>query len=268
MDKKSTLSFALSQEQLFVILAYLHANALAGLEEELVNGLSAREKTLVMGVAERSLVARGFLVGDVNHRLKLSDPVSAVVGPCAFPERSTLVRTTRSQGVEETFYFHSARKMHILHTLPFTAIHQFIAVESPTEFVKAILSTLHLPELEELDVPAGMVPARVLIEARDVSSKGKNDQAVTVFTKAGMERSTANRLIEAFARPELNATFSSVEGAGDGQKVEGFSILQGQNSLWLLTPDQNVDQIRINSLSTRAVIERIRSIIDHEPRPR
>ena len=121
MAATTSLSMALSQEELFVILAHLKAERLLGLESEILKGLSGDQISLVMGVAERALMARGFLKPGPENRLQLEPPVFAAVGACAFPETSLIVTRHRPDAVGENYFFHTSRKMIVMHTMPVTA---------------------------------------------------------------------------------------------------------------------------------------------------
>lgn len=263
MASKSSLSIALSQEELFVVLAYLQADQLLGLELEIFKELSEREFRLIMGVAERALVARGFLKPGPENRLQLEPAVFATVGACAFPETSLVITRNRPNAPEENYFFHTSRKMIVMHTMPVTAIHQFIAVEDKTAIARAVLSILSMGSLSKPKCMPGQVKLTALVNARDAAQEKGAKEAFRILSRASLEEKTAQELAATFAQPVANTTMAYIEHRLEGQPSDGFTILEGKNALWLLAPIESPkdELISILPVSYEDVVQRVKTLL-------
>jgi len=266
MQKKQVLSFALSQEELFVALSYLKSREIAGLEIERLTALSDKEQSLVLGVAERALIARGFLIREPNMRLNLVAPVLAVLGSCANPETSVILSITYTNSHEEQYYFHSARKMRVIHTIPSTTIHQFMAVEDNTAMIHAILSALSLADVQTRKLGTGKIAYNSLERARDIALEEGSFKAKEILSEE-LEMPLAEAFAEALTGVISNATIVVIN-QDDIKESQGFSILKGEESLWLMSPsgtsgNNKTSKIKVQAVSSNEVVELIQAIYAH-----
>jgi hypothetical protein len=134
-------------------------------------------------------------------------------------------------------------------------------VESNADFSKAMLSILHLNDLPQIDVPGRTIPSQLLMQARDAVWDGKNEKANEVLAQAGLDKTTSAHLVIALGKPINNTTFSLVENQGEQQNLDGFGILQGESSLWMIKPDQLSDKTEVRPISTHEVTEKIKTLI-------
>jgi len=189
------------------------------------------------------MIARGFLIRDHNHRFKLSAPAFACLSACADPEKSIIIRHTIQNGSEEDYFFHAARKMRVIHTLPITAIHQFIAVEDDLAWNKAILSVLKIERVSKAKCEKAELDMSVLNKARDFALNGKIKEAEDIL-KTQIGEDPSSMLSKALSKPISNTTVAFV--GNTKKEVDGFSIFQSKDSLWLLKPtDSSEDSKRI-----------------------
>ena len=265
MTKNSALSFVLSQEELSIVLSYLKTVDMAGLDVSIFKGLGKKQIQMVLGVAERSLIARGFLVVGKDNRLDMAPHVFATVGACAFPESTILITESRPGIPESNYYFHSSRKMNVMHTVPMTAMHQFIAVEDRTAMTKAVYSILHL-ETEKVEIfPKGNVKRSTLNKAREAAQKkGKKSTISYLADQSALSADTARAFAEALERPLSNTMLAYIEK--QGEIMEGCSILRGEKSLWWISPvdgaadDENA-MVSVLSLSPDDARKKVASLL-------
>ncbi len=259
MKKKSTLSFALSQEEIFVALGYLNQPTMAGLEMNVLDELSEREKMLILGVAERAMIARAFLIRSHNHRLQLSSPAFACLSACADPDKSIIIKYTLQNGPEEHYFFHTARKMRVIHTLPLTAIHQFIAVEDDLALNKAILSVLKIKDTPKAKCADVEFDISIFIEARNLALDGKIKETEAIFKKK-IDGNSAALLADALSMPISNTTISFIDKVKN--HMDGFSIFESKENTWLLKPSnstENSNKIIIRLVDSKKVIAEIKN---------
>jgi len=231
MPPKNALSVSLSQEEVLAVLAYLEAPSLVGLETEILQGLGDDERRLVLGVAERALIARGFLRPGADNRLELAPEVQATVGACAFPEESVIVTRSPVNAIQEKYFFHCSRRMVVLHVIPMTAIHQFVALEEKQDMLKAMLSILSLADLPAPACPPATLEQETLLAARDAAEKG-TEAALALLSPAGLEDVTARELARSLTTLTASTTLVRVAQ----KEAAGFTLLQAENGAWVLSP--------------------------------
>lgn len=266
MTKKTSISFVLSQEELKLMLAYFKIASLMGFDSDVFEELSERELSIVMGVAERALFARGFLEIDADNNIKISEVPYAVVGACVSPETSLIIRKNIPDSLSELYFFHAARKMAVYHAVPVTAMHQFIALEDKQAMSKSAFSLLELGTLPALDCPAGELTDEVISNARDAMDKNDHEAAMAILKKTALDPQTIQEFFVSLQKPLYNHTIVHFDHDPDGEDVEkGFSLLAGENGLWMLQPIEEVspgvNKVKLAPVSVDDVAAKIKEYI-------
>lgn len=261
MSKQSAISSGFSQEELFVILSYMKITDLLGLDVNVLQGLNEEQISLVMGVAERALIARGFLIPK-GEQLALADVPHALVRTCTNPETSLLLSCHYPEQDEENYYYHLAREMKVLHTVPMTAIHQFIAMESLTATLQSALSVLNLGDPPALKCESGYIPDAIVRQAQETAQQGRD--VYDILNASGLQQSTAQAFANTLKTPRLNHSVVFVQHLKNGDsRVDGFALLGGENGLWLMYPaDQTESQeqkmIFVQPTTPQAVAQKLK----------
>ncbi len=261
MSKKSSVSMVLSQEELFVAMLHLKADAMAGLDLATFKQLDARQTDLVIGVAERALLARGFLKPDQKGDLHLEPAIQGMLSACIHPDRTLFVSQTRPEVGPQEVFFHTIGKTFVMHSEPVTAMHQFIAVDEKNATSRAVLSILSLPKMSKPDCEGGRIGLSFFEKARDAALEAGAEAAVKILT-AKLSKKTSRELAQTLAGPVANTTFALLHHHGEVQAPLGFSILQGKNALWRIAPvdDPGDELISIEPLSSDEVIKQIKTV--------
>lgn len=262
MTPKTSLSVALSQEELFVSMMYLQAQQFPGLDLGIFKKLDETQTNLMMGIAERALLARGFLKPGQDGRLQLEAAVNGLLSACLFPETSLFVHHTRSGAETEEYFFHAYRKMFVMHSIPLTAIHQFIAVEDQTAIARAVLSILALPSLPKPKGKSAQIQLSLLEKGRDIALERGAEEAFHVL-QTELDDETARELARTLAEPTTNTAFAYLDHRAAGRPPQGLTILQGKQTLWLLQPSEDPQDERTSiwPLSSEEVIRKVKSIL-------
>jgi hypothetical protein len=235
MDKKKSLTVALSQEELYVVMAYLGANVLLGLDNAPLKELSEDQYKLVMRVAERALIAREFLIPDDNKKFKLNDAIHALIGTCAAPDKSLIIKRTYPNKLPEEYLFHLSRKMIVLHTSPLTAIRQFVALADKEAMLQAALSILELTSSGKPCPPAQLTENKLAM-VREAMDNNNPEEARMLLKDSNWESVTIEFFIEALKTIVHSDTIAYVVHKSDGDGiVTGSTLLKAENGLWLLT---------------------------------
>lgn len=237
MGKKESLAVSLSQEELFVILGYLEVSSMMGLDGSVLDDLGEDRIRLVLGVAERALVARGFLAPGESDNFKLDPTILAIAVTCATPEHTLVVTQNRPDKLAQAHFFHTARKMVVEHTIPASSIHQFIVLKDREAMVQSALSILAPDFQDALSCPCGRVPEYLVTQARDAALQGGQAAALSVLAQTKLEPVTAEQFSLTLAHPLANATMVYIEHQEQGEMfADGFTVLQGTNGAWILRP--------------------------------
>lgn len=260
MEKKSSLSIALSQEELFVTLAYLKAPYLLGLNNQVLTDLPQASRDMVMGVAERALIARGYL-GIKKDTLELIPVVQAMIGACISPQKTLVIQSKSANQVEEDYYFHVSRKMNVMHMQPMTAIHQFTMVKDATMLPRSAFATMKLTEPKNLTPLTGVVPDSVVTQVQEAAKEGSQAKPQALLkTVPGLSAD----FVDAFCR-SLNQAHRKMlvmcirQQENKTPMVDGFTLLVGGIHLWLLQPGDN-GNVNISTTQPKAIHEALVNI--------
>jgi hypothetical protein len=258
------LQVTLGREDLFVLLQIFHAPALPGLEGNPWEGMPAGLAAAALVSAERSLRARGILlVKEDEKRIEVEPVTMALVGSCLKPRYSLLVTSqARGQSLTTRFY-HIAPHLTVEHSSPEVGLYQFTGVAEQREMVPRILTSLQLSAPVLLHCPPAQITEATLIQARSQAQAGDTEYVHSLLRNSGVADTTADALATTLANPLMNGSIVKLEYSKPPQdQAHGFSILEGTNGLWAMTPTKNGElKIKIESVSTQQVEERLTDLL-------
>jgi len=268
-SNQQKIMFSLSQEELFVILTYLKVNSLMGLDSAVLTELSEQQVQIVLGVAERALIAREFLVVDKEGRFQLNPAILSVIGICVKPTRSLIINYDRPDYPTECFFFHAGDSTMVGHTIPMSAIHQFFVLENKDIILKSVSELLALNSQKS---PMQMedfvqLPQPLITQARDAAEEGGIEQAISVLSKTSLSPSFTKAFATSLTNPVANMTFVSLAHYSEKEDyADGFTILQGSNGFWILKPSEEdvpekKDYISVKSVSAQTIKELVQELI-------
>lgn len=257
MDKQKALGISLSQEELFVLLGYLKTQGLLGLDMDVFRKLTRESIPMTLGVAERALIARGFLIPGKDEHFEMIDPVHAVVRSCTHPNQSVILQCNFQNEPPETCYFHLAKKMHVIHTIPMSGIHQFLAVTGLDELLKSMMSVMRLGKNSLADPVEIKIHESAFTKARNAAQKKGKAGALKILNEAGLDGNTAEALSGTLENPQLNHTVMHILHDQKGKDViHGFGLLGSDELLWKLSPIEKGEEssLAIASISADEVL--------------
>jgi hypothetical protein len=264
-DKKDILTIKLSQEELFLVLMKLRLPLIPGLNDSELTKLPKDQLDLVLGTAERALFARNFVMLNELGKPAIEVAVSAAVGACAAPGVTIALMRTFLNQTAQACYFHTTGKMKVSHFTPMPGIHQFDILASEAVLLRQMGVWLNLPPIASIGSPQGLIPEDLLNLARDAALGGKEKEASVLLVKA-LDGQTAAGLAAALARPIANLTFGALRYLAEDQtRGVGYSVLQGENTLWQFTPQDDPTsgprQIEILPVSTETVLTNLAHLL-------
>jgi len=265
MDQEM-LTLTLGREELIFLLRLFHVPTLPELGEDPLAGMSEEQAAAALASAERSLRARGLLrVVEKEKRVEVDPVAMALVGSCLRPRFSLLVSFQIQGGELARRYYHVASHLTVEHTSPEIGIDRFIGVAEPSDMFPRIADTLHITDQAALSCPPSRVRESILTQVRDRVRAREVEIAQALLRQEGVPDATAYALIETLAQPISNSSIVRIEGFGSQDKqVQGFSLLEGNNGLWALIPDNQEEGdlwVRIEPISAEIVKDRLAKLL-------
>jgi hypothetical protein len=240
VEKHDAQTLRLSQEELLLILMRARLPLLVGINRQLTE-LPREQLNLMMGTAERALLAREFLRPDEKASLVIEPVVLAMVGACAEPERSIVMLRAKTDEANETMTVNFARQMTVLHVPVPPGIHVFTALRDREAAARALVELTGVTK-QPVDPMAGPVPdgelsEKALVEARDLIQARKMVEAGKVL-EANLPLATARGLTETMAALASDTTFMAVDTPTrpEAKNLGGFTLLQGGTNAFILNP--------------------------------
>lgn len=257
-------SIALSSHELMVTLSYLKAKDLPGLDLGKFDDLDQDAKNLVIGTAERALLAREFLTIGHNNRLELAPMIFALVGACVYPEIAFIVERSLLNDYRQEYYFYLSRKMIVMHRTPMTDIHQFVALESKDDILDNIESILNLhPTKSQLHVN-GSVQRKTLRKVRDIAVKRGYTDTLKALSKTDFDEETARLLAQTLSTTFVNTTLAVIKNAG--QDADGFSVIDSDEAIWIMSRSEigkntDADLMHLSTVSSNDVLQQVAALV-------
>lgn len=237
MDKPTKpVAFSLSQEELFVVLRYLQRSDLLGLNKAVIDELNEAQQQLVLSIAERAMVARGFISPTQNQQMALIPAVRALVGICATPEQSVIVTVNRPENLTEILFFHQVREFLVSHTIPMSSIHQFIQMKDKQAVAQVVSSLMSsLPDSSNPFAPFEL-PQTVISQAREAAAVGQAE-AMQVLSQTALPPNMRQSFAASLAAMEMSLALMVFSHQSDDENsADGFTLLHGNGSAWWLRP--------------------------------
>lgn len=251
MTKQNKIGIAVSQEELLMVLKYLKVDKITGLDMDVFTQLSDQEMQMVLGVAERALLARGFLKIGTDKKLKLEPVPMGVIGTCVKSDRTIVINHQEKNKLDLTYFFHYARSMRVVHFVPISAIHQFLAVETTKDFLRMIFSLLGSNEFSKNNIGSFSLSQTAFDRAKELAQNGSSKEAIlTEMEKVKLNNETATSFVDSLIDPLSNTAFISRSENNGTMALSGFTILKGHKAVWLLKPDPQEQQISIEPIDS------------------
>ncbi|MEI7988905.1 MAG: hypothetical protein WCI88_07675 [Chloroflexota bacterium] len=260
MEKKSTIFLGFSDEELYVLLVYLGVSEMWGLEALEKRKLSVKKRELLLGVAERALVAREILLPTPSGNFKLADIPHALLRTCANFTHLLQIDCAGAGSAPLTYYYCHARKMYVLHTTSAQHLHGFLAFGDQQAFSQSAFAVLGLREVPPPPCPPGQLSKEAYRDLKQAARQGV-EQALGVLSSSNLPPETAAAFIEALHNPVFKHALRLYQKLPGGQeKFEGFTLLMAHNGLWILTPLEQ-DVVNIEPATLEDVSQRFSALM-------
>lgn len=262
-----TFTFALSQEELYVVLAYLKAPAFIELEDfekQVFNQVPSSQKTAMLQVAERGLLAREYLGFTTDHQLALNPALAQVIDTCARPEHSWIVLNRQRAHPDTTaYYFHRQGVFFVSHALPIELMHEFgVFVDTP------LIQQSWLAMVKAAPTPApacepGVIPPETFSAVTNGAQPLEPTAAAQKLAQAGLPPATAERLAQSLANFAAITIFTRLihPPEGEPQPEAGATVVTDDQLTWLLE-HQPPNQLSIRCAETKDLEQLVEHLLE------
>lgn len=266
MEKKKVLAFALSYEEILILMRKLDFKQLLGIDSQTFEQADENYKALVISVAQRSLLAHSILLPDLAKQdLKVTDTVHGVLRACAIPDLTVAIERNAPGRATQTFYLHRARKVNVLHMETIPLIHQFLAFPSPLELTQAAVAALEVKNIPAAECKGGTLPRSVITKAFKVNGEDQPEKVKAILKKY-LDETTSQLFAEAICKPQVNASLTQFKTReSEPPQYGGLAFLAGESTLWSLIPDNINDEkysnVIVHAISTTDLFSEVKKLI-------
>ena len=253
INDTDALAFALSQEELYVLLLYLKTPApieLENFEAQVLESIPADYRNGCLQIVERSLTARQYLVPTPEQKLEPNPAVAQVIMACTQPEHSWIVmhRTRDQEG--QAYFFHQQGELFVSHSLPLPLLHEFFVFPSHQPLQQNLLALIPADGLQATNCEGGVISQNTFQSITASGLAGKND-ITQALTAEGLASATAELLTASLVNYRTLTLITRLIHPSPGaaaQPESGATIITAAQTLWVLEA-QPPDKLSVRSTS-------------------
>jgi hypothetical protein len=265
------LAFALSQEELYVLLTYLKAPApmeLEDFETRVVGGMSPDQKVALCRVVERGLLAREYLWLNEDRTLTVNPAVARVVQVCAQPEQSWLVLHRRRDQAPTTQCFHRQAELFVALTSPLDGMHHCVVFPDDRLMQETMFDLVAAGNAQAVECAAGTVPMDVFAGMTRDSQPLERAGAEKRLVDAGLTPDTASRLAQSLEALQSITIITRIAHLSGHEPTPdaGATVIADGSTLWLLEQEQ-AGRLSVRSGSGRDLAVLVRRVIGEGKSP-
>ena len=252
MKKDQDLVMNVSQEELMYLLNVMGGSTLPGIEPNIFEGATERDIAIAVGVAERALIARGFVIPRSDGKVEISEVPFALIGTCALPKYSVITETTTDE-TSQGMFWHGTENIIVEHNLPLRGIHKFRALADPGGVEEHIADVLPKLPLKAFSVEPGSLPDAVFAECKDlIRDQGDTKKAEVLFQEHGLPESTSSELVKAIHKVKFTISIGFIKHEADreAKSIGGVAIISAKTA-FLVELDENKDELSIQSIGEK-----------------
>jgi len=226
-----TLTF--SPAELALVARLLDASSLQ-LPEHPFRGWPVEEIENALAQAQESLAGRDYIQIQPDGTIAVDTAVAALVGALAFPDSSLIATLVMGEEPPRTRYVHFASGLVVEQEQRRDDTYCLTAVRERETVSQRLKVFLHLADQPAPPAQPCTLAEAEVDEARGVATEEGEDACAEFLERAGAQEATARFLAEALAHPVSQSALLALDWeAGEAQRVDSFTLLEGVDGLWL-----------------------------------
>ena len=250
MKKKNDLIMNISQEELLYLLKILGSPIIPGIDPGIFEKVTERDIGIAVSVAERALIARGFITPKGDGYVNIDEVPLALVGTCAMPVYSVIVEVTNTKTTQGIFW-HGTERIIVEHSSPLRGIHKFKALAKETDLANYIQKCIPSPDETSLESLEGLLEESFYEQGKNIIRDTSNiGEAVQIFTAGGLDKKTADGLAQAMDGAESTLTIGFIrhKSGNTSYSVGGVGIIAPKRSFFI-SPLEDSTKFNLQSLN-------------------
>lgn len=235
----------LDEDELWFLLSQYGSGIIVGMYDT-YHGRRSEEIRAANETAFQSLVQRGILQLASENEVFLAEWIISLLGVCHHPDHSLIVQyQVAGEYLRRTFIHYGSN---LIVELCETEPHKYHLRIVPDQ--EALLDLFDGFLCSDTNSMSGEREFRLttsaLFRARDLCSKGNLQGAEKALISEGFEEEQAQRLTRSLYKPVRNTSVIVIANRNtfNTQYVQGFSILEGPDNLWIMEPyEENGEEV-------------------------
>jgi hypothetical protein len=239
-------SITLNTHELLLILGTLGPSVVMGIEDPYL-GLLSEEVETAQQNALQSLASRGMIQSVSETQIEFQEDLSTLANVLHQPTHSIIIQESFSVITPRQAFLHFSKDW-ILHHIPSEEdTHQLRLVNDVTDMIEHLTPTLRLDSSSECQEPSFTIPEETLWKTRKLCAERDEEGAMRCLDQAGLEENIAVCLYTTIQNPIANSSFVLIANRNiiESQYVQGFSILEGGDMMWIMQPYAEEDQAMV-----------------------
>lgn len=264
----SPFAFALTREELYVVLRLIKAQWLPGFDESWLrlnsDGQPTAESQSALVAATDALVARGFVtlqrtqeqaMSTDQVRLHMPSPVVALVGACAFANYTFLLEVRSGHSYPHQFYFHQLRNVAVAHTTLSSTIHQFEALNGREGVLTAAKAALDLGSQSKLAMPEGDITEEIMERARELAVAGAVERSTAELIQGGLLSETATIFAQTLGTATVFGTIGIARSDQPGGEIGAALAYAASQHVCFMVTAEHPRSVHVQSSSAADVLQ-------------
>lgn len=233
-------------EEVIFLLQALKIKSLPGMGDDPTQGLTEDQLNRATAAGLNSLMARGLVTPPTSAEapLTIESFVIAIFALCAGATRVVYVTHQKPDGTTDGLYVHTNQTMYVAHSLMTPTVHQFVMSETPEPALDEANSLLSLNGQRGAAAKGFSLTQAVFSQAGELLKNGKQGEAADLLKAQGASAETAGHLLDTLTGFKATSLVTLLnvgdDRPADAPPAQGFTLLEGANGLWRMTPDGDV----------------------------
>jgi hypothetical protein len=230
-------SITLTTHELLLMLGTLGPSVVMGIEDPYL-GLLSEEVETAQQNALQSLASRGMIQSVSETQIEFNEDLSTLTNVLHLPTHSIIIQENLADTLPRQSFLHLSKDW-ILHHIPSEEdTHQLRLVNDVSDLIEYLTLALRLDSPSESQEPSFTIPEETLWETRKLCAEGDAEGAMRCLDQSGLEEKIAACLYTTIQNPIANSSFVLIANRNiiESQYVQGFSILEGGDMMWIMQP--------------------------------
>jgi len=230
-------SLELDEDELWFLLSEYGSGIIVGMYD-IYHGRRSEEIRAANETAFQSLVQRGILQLASENEVFIAGWIISLLGACHHPDHSLIVQyKVVGESPRRAFIHYGNNLVAELYETQTNKYHLRIVPDQ-----EALLDLFDGVLCSDTNSLCGerefRLTASTLFRARDLCFKGNLQGSEKALIAEGFEEEQAQRLTRSLYKPVRNASVIVIANRNtvNTQYVQGFSILEGSDNLWIMEP--------------------------------